>query len=381
MLFTRRLTLFKLAGIAIRVDLTWLILATLITSSLALSWFPAAAPGFARSVYWLMGVLGAIGLFLSIVIHEFCHAIVGRHYKMSIQEISLFLFGGIAHLEDDPPTPKSELRMALAGPAASLALAAVFLGLFWLTQRTSALLPSLFSYLYSINVVVAIFNMIPGFPLDGGRVLRAILWSYKRDIKWATKIAAGLGQTVGFAILLIGVFQFFRGEIVGGIWSLFLGLLLSSFARASYVQLLVHQALHGKPAMSLMNPTPLVATPEMKLMDLLHGDFLRRDLYGAEETVVPVVTESRSGERDFVGCVDLKDTKRFPEKELERRSVADLMQTCSAEMRIDPDTDAETALTRMSQTGMRSLLVIKGNQLLGILSQRALVKYLTLTET
>lgn len=374
-MFTRRITICRLFGIAINLDLSWVFLALLVATSLAVGWFPVAAAGFSRPVYWLMGVIGALGLFLSILTHEFCHALVGRHYQMRVSEISLFLFGGVAHLESEPPTPKAELRMALAGPAASLVLAAAFLGLHRAVTDATPLVKALFAYLYSINIVVAVFNMIPGFPLDGGRVLRSILWSYKGDIRWATKIASNLGQFVGFCIIALGIFSFFSGDLLAGVWSLFLGMLLISFARASYVQVIIHQALHGKPAASMMNPSPVVATPDMRISELMLGG-----IYGGDETLIPVVETSMSGEQDFVGCVDLKETRSLPPSEWREHSVADLMHACSADMQIEPDADAEAALTRMSKTGLRSLLVVQGNRFLGVLSQRALVRYLSLSE-
>jgi Zn-dependent protease len=374
-MFNHRFTLFHLAGIEIKADATWLVLALLVVTSLAVGWFPAAAQGLPRSSYIFMAVVGAAGLFFSIVAHEFCHALVGRAYKMNIREISLFLFGGVAHLEDEPPSPRAEMQMAIAGPAMSLVLAMCFYGLQHVTRDSAPLIPALFSYLYSINVVVAFFNMMPGYPLDGGRVLRAVLWKLKGDIRWATKIASVIGQVFGGGIVLLGVLAFISGDPLSGIWAFFLGLLLASFARASYVQLLVHQAFHGKQAAIFMNPRPLTVTPDTRLSDLFTNSLYNM----TDESMVPVV--SSQDERAVIGCVDLREAKELPEERRTKAQVGEVMRACTAEMRIEPETDAESALTKMSRSGNRLLLVIKDNRLLGVLSQNALVRYLSLSGT
>jgi Zn-dependent protease/CBS domain-containing protein len=378
-MFKRRFTLFQVAGIKINADVTWLLLAALIVTSLAMSWFPLFAEGLPQMSYWFMAVVGAAGLFTSILIHEMCHALVGRRYNMQVKEISLFLFGGVAHLENEPPTPKSEALMALAGPVASLALSAIFYGLYRITSISGSapLIPALFSYLYSINIVVAIFNMLPGFPLDGGRVLRALIWQLKGDLLWATKIASTVGQLFGWGLLILGVFTFFAGgpgDRMSGIWAALIGLLLSGFARASYMQLVVRKALHGKKAAVFMNSKPFTVTLETNLSDLF-----RESLYSNpnDESVIPVL----SSNHEVLGCIDLQKAKKMLEDQKLTTQVIDVMRSCSPEMSINPDIDAESAFTRMIRTGNRLLLVTENRQLLGVLSQSALTRYLSLSGT
>lgn len=372
-MLSRSLPLFKTFGIQVKVHWSWLILGFLVASSLAMGWFPTLAPEHGNGAYWAAGVLGAIGLFLSIVIHEFSHALVGRSHQMPISNITLFLFGGVAQMEDEPPNPKAEFQMAIAGPLASVALAFIFLGLYrWSAQvEGSSLLQATLSYLASINIVVAVFNMLPGFPLDGGRVLRSILWYIKNDIVWATRIASGIGQLFGWLLMILGVVSLLVGQAASAIWSFLLGLLLMTFARSSYVQLVVKQTLHGKPATTFMDPTPLTVSPETPVSDLMRG-FLNR----SEQSIYPVISE----DQEFLGCVDLSKARSMPEEEWNRHSVREIVQACEKDLQITPEEDAETALTRMSKSGHKELVVVRENRLIGILRQAAIIRYLSLRE-
>lgn len=373
-MLSRSMPLFKPFGIQVNVHWSWLILGFLVASSLAAGWFPVLVPGASAGMYWTAGIIGAVGLFFSIVIHEFCHALVGRAYKMPIENITLFLFGGVAQMEDEPPSPKAEFQMAIAGPIASVVLAGIFFGLYLLTDtgNQNNLLQATFSYLGSINLVVAVFNMLPGFPLDGGRVLRSILWHFKKDIVWATKIASGIGQGFGGLLIFLGAFSFFAGQIGSGIWAFLLGLLLMTFARSSYVQLLVKQNLHGKPAVNFMDASPRTVTPQTPVSDLLR-DYLNH----GEQSVYPVL----NNDQEFVGCVAISEAKKIPEKEWSEHLVNEIAHECSSDQKITPETDAEAALSRMSKTGYRELIVVQGNKLLGILNQNALIRYLAIRNT
>lgn len=365
----RSLKIFSAFGIEIRVHWTWVILALLIASSLASGWFPLAVDNASVVSYWLMGLVGAIGLFLSILLHELCHALVGRHYRMSIREITLFLFGGVAHLEDEPPSPRAEFWMALVGPLASLMLAAFFFGLgrtFSLDEPTLA--SALISYLASVNLAVAIFNLLPGFPLDGGRMLRAVLWRMKGELVWATKVASSIGQFFGVLLIVLGIAGFFARDVIMGVWFVFLGLLLMSFARQGYLRTLIHQTLHGRPAARFMNPHPPVVSPDLPLAELMSGHFAN-----GEAAVYPVVT---GAEHRLIGCVDVHQAKDIPESEWPDHQVRELTTPCGSDWRIEAETDAEDALRQMNQTGHTNLIVLREGRLVGMLSYERLLRYL-----
>ena len=316
------LTVARPFGISIEVHWSWLLLASLIAASLATGWFPEMAPGHHKAIYWLCGALCAVGLFLSITLHELSHAVVGRAYRMPIRKITLFLFGGVAHLEGEPPSPKSEILMSLAGPAMSVVLAVGFWTALFLADSRGAdpMWLAALSYLSSINVVVAVFNMLPGYPLDGGRVLRAVVWWWKKDVVAATKVASGIGQFIGLLLLAVGIASALSGYGASGVWATMLGVLLVSFARSSYVQLVLQQSLQGKPAERFMEPAHRI----------LAADALR-------------------------------DTESF-------------VRNDEPEHQIAPETDAVEALARMTRYGYHELLVTKGGKLLGVLTQTSLLK-------
>jgi CBS domain-containing protein len=291
-----------------------------------------------------------------------------------MRRITLFLFGGVADLEDEPPSPKAEFLMAIAGPAASVVLTGVFAVGFTLAvdNSSSELLQALLSYLASINLIVAVFNMLPGYPLDGGRVLRSALWAFKKDIVWATRIASTIGQGFGFLLILLGLFSIARGQPGSGLWSSLLGFLLLSLARASYVQVLVKQTLHGKPAEDFMNTEPSIVHPETTITHLM-----QLALNQPDANLTPVIHPDGR----FLGCADLKEARKIPEKEWSSHFVHEIIQPCRKETSIAPDTDAEKALTQMAQTGTGELLVIRDGHLLGVLTRSALLRYLSFRRT
>jgi len=198
-MFLHRIKIVTLAGFTVWIDASWLILAALLTWTLALGVFPTLVPHLSRAAYWWMGVGGAIGLFISIVLHELSHALVGRRYDMPIAGITLFIFGGVAELHHEPTSAKAEFLMAVAGPISSIVLGTIVIAIAIVGEGT---LPrpviGVIDYIGQLNWILAIFNLVPGFPLDGGRILRAALWGWKKD--FATRIAAGTGQFFGLAL-------------------------------------------------------------------------------------------------------------------------------------------------------------------------------------
>src|SRR6185312_4915911 len=202
-MFGKSINLFRLFGFQVQADLSWLILAFLITWSLATGYFPDQYLQLSMTQYWGMGVLGAIGLFGSLIFHELSHSLVARRFGIPMKGITLFIFGGVAHMEDEPPNPKSEFFMAIVGPLSSLVLAALLYGAMQGGRAVGWPEPAsgIVGYLSFINVLLAMFNMVPAFPLDGGRVFRSALWAWTGDIRWATRLAARFGS--GFGIVLI----------------------------------------------------------------------------------------------------------------------------------------------------------------------------------
>ena len=235
-MLSNALRLGRLFGIELKLDYSWFIVFILITWSLANHYFPDIHPGWLTEIYWGMGVTTAILFFASVVAHELSHSFVSQTYGVPVRDITLFMFGGAAHISQEPKSARHEFLMALAGPATSLVMASFF-GLVWLaSQPASPLLHALASWLAWINLALALFNLIPGFPMDGGRVFRAIVWSITGNLLWATQIAAGLGHLVAFGFIFWGIWQIFNGNWANGLWISFIGWFIANASVASYQQ-------------------------------------------------------------------------------------------------------------------------------------------------
>jgi len=252
-MFGRSVSLFKLFGFEIKVDISWLILAALVTWSLASGLFPEYYKHLPVASYWWMGATGTVGLFLSIIFHELSHSLIARRYGISIKGITLFIFGGVAEMEDDPPNSKAEFLTAIVGPLSSFLIGVVlFLIKLWgEISGWPVTVTGVLSYLAWLNIVLAAFNLLPAFPLDGGRMLRSALWSWKKDLRWATNIAANVGSGLGLMLVIGGIVSIFMGNVIGGLWWFMIGLFVRSAAQRSYQQLLARNLFHPEKRMEL----------------------------------------------------------------------------------------------------------------------------------
>ena len=368
-MFGRRITLFKMLGFEVRVDASWLIIAVLIVWSLAVGVFPYRLPGLPSATYWWMGIFGALGLFVSIVVHEFSHSIVARRNGLPMKGITLFVFGGVAEMESEPPDPKTEFLMALAGPLASLAIGAVF---YVIGAAAATSLPlevvTVLNYLAQINWLLAIFNMIPAFPLDGGRVLRALLWQRSGNLVSATRTAAFAGSIFGALLMAGGLLQLFYGNFIGAVWWFLLGMFLRSVSAASYQRVLMQSVLEGEPVRRFMNPNPVTVTPDMSVQDLVENY-----VYKYHHKMFPVVTDSQQ----LVGCVSTEQVKQMPKNEWNRHSLREITQACSPQNTVTPDTNAANVLSIMSHEGDRGLIVVDNGRVVAFVSPQDLLHFLS----
>jgi Zn-dependent protease/predicted transcriptional regulator len=368
-MFGKSLTLFRLFGFEVRVDLSWLILAVLVVWTLARGYFPAAHPGLATATYWWMGVAGVVGLLVSIVLHELSHALVARRYDLPIRGITLFIFGGVAHMEDEPPSAEAELMMAIAGPIASLLLALVFYAVAMGATAAGLATPIVLglAWLAMINLVLAIFNLIPAFPLDGGRVLRAALWRWKRDLRRATRTAARVGEGFGIALIVLGALAVLKGNFLTGMWWFLIGMFLRGAARSSYYQVLVRRALEGEPVRRFMTTSPITVDADTSLRQLVE-DYI----YRYHHELFPV---ARGG--NLLGCVGIAQVKQVPKEDWDRRTVGEVFMPRTPQNTVNPDLDAVHALAQMRREGTSRLLVAEDGQLVGILALKDLLGFLS----
>jgi len=369
--FGRRIELFRLFGFAVRLDLSWFLVVALISWSLASSVFPPLYPELAPSVYWLMGIAAALGLFASVVLHELAHALMARRFRLTIRGITLFIFGGVAEMESEPPSAEAEFLIAIAGPAASVVVAVGCLGIGVLGPIVGLPLPltGVLMHLAGLNLLLVGFNMIPAFPLDGGRVLRSALWKFKSDLRWATRITTGIGSGFGLVLILLGIWRMIGArDLIGGLWMLLIGLFLRNAAKIAYKQLVMRRSLEGEPVRRFMQQEPVVVSRAMSVAELVESY-----VYRYHHKLFPVVDGDR-----LLGCVTTQAVKQLAQTEWSRQSVSAIMQPCSTDNTIGPDADAVEALSRMSRTGQSRLMVVEDGRLLGIIALKDLLKFLAL---
>jgi Zn-dependent protease/CBS domain-containing protein len=317
-----------------------------------------------------MGGAGALAYFLCILLHEMSHAVVARTYGVEIRGITLFIFGGVAEMTEEPPSPQSEFVIAAAGPAASFGLALACGGLYlagnvegWPPPLTAVL-----GYLGLLNGALALFNLIPAFPLDGGRLLRAILWGWRGSLRQATRISAGIGSGFGLLLIGLGVVSVLNG-VLSGVWLFVLGLFVRNAATASYQQLLLRRTLEGEPVSRFMHPDPVTVPRAISVLELVQGY-----IYRYHFKMFPVVDDAGR----LLGCVTAGHVRALPREDWERQTVGAVADKCSPENTVQANTDAMEALSRMSRTGASRLMVVDGDRLLGILSLKDLLRFFSL---
>jgi Zn-dependent protease/CBS domain-containing protein len=366
----RKLALFKLLGFTVSIDVSWGIILFLVVWSLSKGFFPSYFPGLSLQTYWWMGVIGAVGLFVSIIIHEFSHALIARKYGMRIKGITLFIFGGVAEMQDEPSTPKSEFLMAIAGPIASFTLSILFNGLTQVAESMGLSVPfiALLSYLSMINLLVAIFNMIPAFPTDGGRVLRSLLWWIRGDIHWATQIASRISLLFAVVIIFTGFMHMTGGNAIGGLWWILIGSFLFFAANTSYQQLLLKESFKGKTVRHFMNPEP-VSVP----FDITLQAFVEKYLYRYHYKMFPVLKEGK-----IFGLITVQMLKLHTHEEWKHLLVGQVMDQPTPSNSVASNMPIDAALNQMNESGTTRLLVVEHNKIVGIITLKDLLEYIAL---
>lgn len=364
-MFGPKITLFKIFNFKVKLDASWFFLALLISWSLAEGYFPAVYEGLPTVTYWWMGVIGALGIFFSIVFHELSHSLVARRYDLPIKGITLFLFGGVAEMESEPKSAKAEFFIAIAGPIASLLLAVAFYAVFLLFETWELPKPLLgiVRYLALINTVLAIFNLVPAFPLDGGRVLRAVLWGWTGNLQWATRIASNAGSVFGFVLMALGLLSIVTGNFVGGLWWFLIGMFIQAAASSQYYQQSVRHALEGESVERFMTTDPVTVSSGITVRDLVENY-----VYKYHHKIFPVMDGGK-----LVGCVTTRQIKEIPHENWATTDIRQIMTPCTKDNTIAPDADAITALERMQQTQSGRLMVVRENRLVGVIALKDLL--------
>jgi len=354
---TASFPLGRVAGIEIRANWSWLLIVTLLLWSLTDGVFPATNPGLSDTTYFVMALAATLLFFLSLTLHELGHAIQATREGMEIQGITLWVFGGVAQLRSSFPSAMAELRVAVAGPAVSLALGVVFLAAALLLPLPDAV-DGVSFWVGQINLSLLLFNLLPALPLDGGRVLRALLWRRRDDFTSATRTAGLLGHVFGHMMIAGGLALALLAGDLGGLWLVFLGWFLLGAAEAEIQGASARDALAGLHVADLMVPDPVVVGPSLNVQDFIEGVFMP-----TRHTAYPVVDASGRP----LGLVGFRPALEVPREQWATTSVLAVMVPAE-EACVDPLTPIADVMPRLAEEGLRRLLVCRDGRLAGLLS-------------
>ena len=365
-----RITIFRLYGFYVHVDVSWFILSILIMWTLAVNYFPSAYPGLDNQLYWQMGVLGLLGLCFSIIMHEIGHALVAKYFQMQIGDITLWIFGGVADMQEERSVPKHELLMALAGPAMSVILAFVFFISFDVIggYEQQTVFSTLVAYLMVVNIALALFNMIPAFPLDGGRVLRALLWYWRHDRLWATRMASHAGSLLAFGIGIFATVQVMHGHVLGGLWAFLIAVFITNAAGSSVRDATTYYLFTGHPVSRYMRNNVVTVSPDTTI-----EEFVDSYVYQHYLKTLPVLKDNHLVGQISVDSIHGTDRRQWPWK-----TVSDYLTPITPDVIIDPQTDAADAIERMRQSGEANLIVMQEQEFVGLVSMRDLLQLLSM---
>ena len=365
----------RILGIPIGLDPSWFLIFILVTWTLATNYFPSAFADWPGAQYWILGAVTALLYFGSIVLHELGHSVVALRYKVPVRSITLYLFGGVAEIATEPPSAGAEFWIALAGPAVSLLLAGSFR---LLETALGSLAPALAltRYLAYINGSVALFNLIPGFPLDGGRVFRAVVWRFTRNLRRATLIAATLGRIIGFFFILGGVWQLFAGNVGNGIWIAFIGWFLRNAAVAQIGQQQLAFLLTGHKVSEAMSRSCVTVPAKTTIQQLVDRHILGQ---GQRCMVVARGGElDRDGELDrkAAGLLTLHHIREVPREKWATVTAGETMIPLDQIKWVPPEAELQQALKEMNRDGVNQLPVLERGSILGMLSREDVISYL-----
>ncbi len=357
----------RVAGIDLAIHPSWLVIAFLVTYSLAEFQFPVQFPGWSDALYWGVAVVTALLFFASVLAHELSHALVARRFGLTVESITLFIFGGATTIDEDSRTPREEAWIALAGPVTSVVIGLALLGADLLVAQPQ--LAALLGWLGYINVLLGLFNLIPGFPMDGGRVLRAILWRIRGDRLVATRNAAHVGRAFGYLLIGLGVFMAFQpqGSIFGSVWLALIGWFLSNAAEATVAQAGVERSLRGVRVRDAMDLEPPSVSPNQPVAELVQERMLR----GEDRSFLV-----RHDDGGLAGVVTLGDVRRLPREDWAAARVTDIMTRFTDLATIGPDAPLADALRLIQEKEIGQLPVVDGDERspVGIVTRRGILR-------
>lgn len=353
------LRLGSIFGFEIRIDFSWFIIFFLILWSFSAGVFPTQVPGQPPAIYLVMGTVGTLLFFASLLAHELAHSLVARTRGIPVEGITLFIFGGMARMRLEAENPRDEFQIAAVGPLSSLAIAGLFAAI-WRLGGSVGWSPTITvtaGYLAFLNAILAVFNLMPGFPLDGGRLFRALVWRATGDMTKATRWAATAGRWFGYLLMGFGALQLFAGAILGGMWMIFIGWFLQNAAGMSLRQYVVRNMLEGVGAREIMTENPDAISADVPLQELVEAHFLRK-----RHHAFPVIDADRP-----VGLVTLQHVKQVPRERWSGTKVRDVM-TAAEGVTVSPWESVSRVIEIMQEAGERRVLVVRDDRLVGLIS-------------
>ena len=362
----RGFALFRIAGIEVRIDPSWFLIFLLIAWSLSAGYFPHVLPDQSLAGYWIAGVLAALLFFASVLLHEFAHSLVARAYGFDVPTITLFLFGGASQMAREPDRPGQEFWIAIVGPLTSFALGALFFALSGVVTAPP-LVARVVVYLGWINVALGVFNLLPGMPLDGGRVLRAVVWRWTGSRRRASRVASLAGQGLGLGLVALGAVQLFSGALLGGVWLILIGLFARSLAVASHQSTLLRHLLDGVAVEDAMVREVISVPPDLRVSSLV-DDYV----VGHGHRAFPVIAGGR-----VLGIVSVESVRRIPASHRMEARVSECTEPIGDAARVSPDVPLLDALQAMERSNAERLLVFDARgHLAGLLTRAGVARFL-----
>ncbi|MCJ7663442.1 MAG: site-2 protease family protein [Desulfobacterales bacterium] len=360
--------IFTVFGIEIRIDSSWILIFGLVTWALARNYFPSQYPHWPHEQYWLVGLITSLLLFSSVLAHELTHSLVARSRGEEVRSITLFLFGGVAEITEEPGTPAKEFIIALVGPLSSVIIAALFFGVWHVMQGISEPIAASARYLSIINGILALFNMIPGFPLDGGRVLRAIAWKWTGDVKRATRIASVAGQVIAFLLIFFGISQILRGYFFDGLWTALIGWFIHSAAVRGYRHTLMKETLKDVRAKDLMDTAFETIDGSISVQELIEDHILQKK----ERSFL--ITEKG----ELAGIVCLEDVKAVTADKRHATTIREIMTPRDKLEAVSPEADGNQILAKLASGKIHQVPVIEGGKIKGLVCRADILDFIHL---
>ncbi len=356
----------NIAGIDIFINVSWIIILVFLTYSLATGWFPASYPGFSSTTYFLLGLISALLLFVSVLLHELAHSLVARSRGLPVRSIVLFIFGGVSNIEQEPKSPGTEFLMAFVGPLTSLLLGALAYVLALPLRGRDSPVEAVLTYLAVTNILLGLFNLIPGFPLDGGRVLRSIIWKVTGNPQMATRIATFVGQVFAYLFILWGILLFFNGAVLNGLLIIFTGWFLLNAAQTIRMQSTFEEAFRGVTVEQMMNTNVVTVPANISLQRLVDEHFLPQGLRSAF-----VLRGDQLG-----GLITLSDIRHVARDQWPQTVVGMVMIPLERLHVASPQQNLSDVLPLMNGQDVNQLPVVQDGRLLGVLSRDAILRSL-----